>query len=416
MLVVADVLWAAALVLDVVRAADPAAVQVRREAPPAFSVGRAVPVRYVWQWMANPWDARRGATPLAVRVEVRERLPDPLDDGAPVRRLRIPPGEGMVEVRTVEPRMRGRAAGGDLTVRLLGPLGLAWRQHSRSGGWDTLVFPPLAGAGTRGLPASARRREAGRRAVRTAGEGRLFETLREWVPGDDTRIIDWKATARRGKPIARQFEDERRQQVMIVLDAGRMLTAEVGGVPRFEAAVQAALQLAHAAAEYDDDVGLMIFADEVQHYVPPGRGRRALRGVAEALATAEGRLVESDYPAAFRLLAARSRKRALTVLFTDIIDRTASEALVAQSVTLRPRHLPLAVTLRDPALETAAGARPATPAAAFERAAAEELLRAREEALAEMRAHGVRVLDVPPASAGRAVVEQYRMLKQRGAL
>src|SRR5690606_41765926 len=104
-------------------------------------------------------------------------------------------------------------------------------------------------------------------------------TLREWVPGDDTRIIDWKATARRGKPIARQYEDERRQQVLLVIDAGRLLTAEVAGVPRLEAAVEAAVHLAHAAAEHDDDIGAMIFADEVQQYVPPGRGRRALRDV-----------------------------------------------------------------------------------------------------------------------------------------
>src|SRR5690606_29529133 len=121
------------------------------------------------------------------------------------------------------------------------------------------------------------------------------------------------------------------QQVLLVIDAGRLLTAEVAGVPRLEAAIEAAVHLAHAAAEHDDDVGVMIFADEVQQYVPPGRGRRALRDVVGALASADGRLVESDYPAAFRYLSMRGRKRALTVLFTDVIDRTASEALVAQS-------------------------------------------------------------------------------------
>ncbi len=252
--------------------------------------------------------------------------------------------------------------------------------------------------------------------MRRPGEGRLFEGLREWVPGDDTRIIDWKATARRGKPIARQYEDERRQQVLLAIDAGRLLTAEVDGVARLEAVVTAALHLAYAAVEHDDNVGLLVFADTVQRYVAPARGRRALRAVLEGLAAAEGRLVESDYPAAFRHLAARSRKRALTVLFTDVIDRTASDALVAHAATLRPRHLPLAVTLRDPALEAMASARPATPGQAFERAAAEELLTAREAALAEMRGRGVMVLDVPPASASAAVVERYHQLKRRGML
>ena len=121
-------------------------------------------------------------------------------------------------------------------------------------------------------------------------------------------------------------------------------------------------------------------------------------------------------PAAFRYLAAHNRKRALTVLFTDVIDRTASDALVAHAATLRPRHLPLAVTLRDPALEGLAPRGPVAAAAAFERAAAEELLGAREAALADMRGRGVMVLDVPPASAGEAVVMRYHQLKRRGLL
>ena len=178
------------------------------------------------------------------------------------------------------------------------------------------LSPICSAASLRALPlGSARRREAGLRNVRRPGEGRLFEGLREWVPGDDTRIIDWKATARRGKPIARQFEDERRQQVLIMIDAGRLLTAEIDGMPRLEAVVAAALQLAHAAVEHDDNIGLLVFADTIQRYIAPARGRRALRAVLEGLAAAEGRLVESDYPAAFRHLAAKNRKRALTVLF-----------------------------------------------------------------------------------------------------
>jgi uncharacterized protein (DUF58 family) len=138
--------------------------------------------------------------------------------------------------------------------------------------------------------------------------------------------------------------------------------------------------------------------------------------VLDALASIEGKLVEPDYPAAFAYLAARNRKRALTVVFTDVIDRTASEALVAQVGTLRPRHLPLAVTLRDPSLERLATARPARVEGAFERAAAEELLQSREAALAEMRSRGVLILDVLPSGASAAVVEQYNRLKRRGVL
>ena len=349
---------------------------------------------------------------------VKERLPEPLGGAiTPLRRLELPAHLEVEEHLELAPLRRGIGTGGTIDLRILGPLGLAWRQSRVEAPWTATVYPSLRGTSLRALPMQAmRRREAGLRSVRYRGEGRLFEGLREWVPGDDTRIIDWKATARRGKPIARQYEDERRQQVMLLVDAGRLLTAEVDGVPRLEAVVSAALHLAYAAVEHDDDVGLLVFADTIQRYVAPTRGRRALRAVLEGLAAAEGRLVESDYPAALRYLALHNRRRALTVLFTDVIDRTASEALVAQAATLRPRHLPLAVTLRDPAMEALASMRPDDQAAAFQRAAAEELLNAREAALAEMRSRGVMVLDVLPSAAATALVERYQLLKRKGAL
>jgi uncharacterized protein (DUF58 family) len=408
LLVLLDLCWIGALIADAVLVSGgDERLGVSRAAPAAVSVGRMAVVDYEWN---NP-GARR------VTALVRERLPDQFGhpSGAD-RRLELRPRERLAEHLEVTPVPRGHATGGTLSLRVRGPLGLVWRQESRSLPWDVTVFPNLQGAVLRALPPAARRREAGLREVRYLGAGRLFESLREWVPGDDIRLVDWKATARRGKTIARQYEDERRQQVLLMLDAGRLLTADTGDGPRLEAAVAAALRLAAAAVEHDDDVGILIFADTIQRYVPPARGRRALRAVLDALAGAEGRIAESDYPGAFRYLAARSRKRALTVLFTDVIDRTASEALVAHAATLRPRHLPLAVTLRDPALERAATARPVQLQAAFERAAGEELLQAREEALTVMRRQGVLVLDVAPRAAADAVVQRYLQLKRRGML
>ena len=405
-LVLIDLCWIGALVADSLLVKSRNAT-VSRAAPLALSVGRPAIVDYDW---SNPGPDR-------IMLLVREQLPEPLGRPAGAdRRLELRPHERLREHLTITPVARGRTEGGSLTIRVLGPLGLVWRQQSANLPWAVSVFPTLDGVALRALPPAARRREAGLREVRRLGAGRLFESLREWVPGDDIRLVDWKATARRGKPIARQYEDERRQQVMLMLDAGRLLTADTGEGPRLEAAITAALRLAAAAVEHDDDVGILIFADTVQRYVPPARGRRALRAVLDALAAAEGRIAESDYPAAFRYLAARSRKRALTVLFTDVIDRTASEALVSHAATLRPRHLPLAVTLRDPALEHAATARPTGLQAAFERAAGEELLQAREEALAVMRGQGVLILDVPPGGAAEAVVQRYLQLKRRGML
>lgn len=410
LLVVLDVAWVALLAIDTWRAwgIETRDFTVQREAPPAFSLGRPLPVHY--RWLSH--------LPRRTTVQVVEALPSILSlAGGEARTFALAPESPLYERHDVRPVARGKAGEGALHLRVASPWGLAWRPLRIPLPWQVTVYPTLVGASLRALPTQAqRRREAGLRNVRRLGEGRVFESLREWVQGDDTRTIDWKATARRGKPMVRQYEDERRQQVLIVIDAGRMLTAESQGRARLEFVVEAALQLAHAAADHDDNVGLMVFADGVQHYLAPARGRRALRGILDALATVRGTLVEPDYPGAFAYLAQRNRRRALTVVFTDVIDRTASEALVAQVGALRPRHLPLAVALRDPALDALATARPSNVQGAFERAAAEELLLSREAALAEMRSQGVLVLDVPPAGAAEAVVEQYNRLKRRGTL
>jgi len=319
----------------------------------------------------------------------------------------------------VIPRRRGRETGGagGFVLDSIGPLGLGRHRVRVRLPWDVVVYPPLVSVRLRASVAEAlRRRDAGIKPIRRLGEGRLFESLREWVPGDDLRHIDWKATARRAKVITRQYEAERRQQVLLVLDTGRLMTAEVAGVARLDFAVQAALELAYAAAQHDDNVGIMTFADGVQHFVAPERGRGGVRRVLDVLAEVQPKLVEPDYPGAFRYLAARNRKRALTVLFTDVIDRFASDALVANVATLRPRHLPLAVTLRNPELDAAAAVRPTTSRDAFRKAAAEELLHARDEALGHMRRAGVIVIDVTPERAAQAVVTKYLDLKRRGTL
>ena len=411
-MLVGDVLLILAVWLDARMAAPfpaPArpGLQVEREAPPAFSLGNAGAVAYGW----TNGSGRRA------RLRVREVRPEVLGGTQATRSLEVPPRGATRERLTVTPARRGRETSGALYLDSTGPLGLGLRRGRLDLPWTATVYPPLVSMRLKASVAEARvRKEAGQHAIRRLGEGRMFESLREWVPGDDVRHIDWKATARRRKVITRQYEDERRQHVLLALDAGRLMTADVGGVGRLEFVVQAALELAYAAAQHDDNVGIMVFADGVRHFVAPQRGRVGLKRILDVLAVTEPTLVEPDYPGAFRYLAARNRKRALTVLFTDVIDRLASEALVENVASLRPRHLPLAVTLRNPELDQAAAARGADAHDAFRKAAAEELLRAREEALGHMRRAGILVLDVPPERAAQAVVAKYLELKRRGHL
>jgi uncharacterized protein (DUF58 family) len=409
LLLLADALLVAGVWLDALLAprVTEREITVSREAPPAFSLGRSGEVAYRWRNAAS----RRG------RLRVREVRPDVLGGMLEPREIRVPAHADLREVLPVVPLRRGHETAGGFAVDSGGPLGLGVRRGRLSLPWDVRVYPALTAVRRRAAVAQAlRRREQGRQPLRRLGEGRLFESLRDFVPGDDPRLIDWKATARRRKLITRQFEAERRQQVLLVLDAGRLLTADVAGVARMDYVVQAALELAYAAAQHDDNVGVMVFADGVKHFVTPQRGRRGLKQVLDVLAEVTPALVEPDYPGAFRYLAARNRKRALTVVFTDVIDRFASEALVANLGTLRPRHLPLAVTLRNPELDGLAALRPEQTRDAWRKAAAEELLRSREEALSHMRRAGVVVLDVPPARAAEAVVDKYLELKRRGRL
>jgi uncharacterized protein (DUF58 family) len=256
------------------------------------------------------------------------------------------------------------------------------------------------------------------RTVRRRGGGTAFAGLREYAVGDDPRRIDWKATARRDALITREFTAEQGQTVMIAVDAGRLMTQLVDGdVARFEYALSSALVLADVAAESGDQVGLIVFDDEVRAYVPPAKGAVALQRLRDALVPVQATMTEPDYAAAFRTLATRHRRRSLLVIFTDVIDARASQSLIAHTTRGAARHLPLVVALRNDALVAAARVRESAGARAlYESAAAEELLGAREDALGRMRQAGVSVVDVSPRAMTAAVVNRYLELKARGAV
>ncbi|HEY0778093.1 MAG TPA: DUF58 domain-containing protein, partial [Gemmatirosa sp.] len=258
-----------------------------------------------------------------------------------------------------------------------------------------------------------------------------------YAPGDDPRRVDWKASARRDTAVVREYQAEQGQTVLLLVDAGRLMTQLVDAAPpadgrpgrsRFDAALDSALVLADVAARAGDRVGLLVFDDAVRAWVAPAAGAAAVARVREALIPVQPVLLESDYAGAFRVLAERHRRRSLVVVFTDVIDARASRALVAHVARGAARHLPLVVAMRDAALDAAARGTPGDvpnaslagtsggTLAVYARAAAEELLLAREEALARMRGAGVSVLDVRADAMTAALVNRYLELKGRGAL
>ncbi len=314
--------------------------------------------------------------------------------------------------------VRGAAALGPIGVRTTTRLGLVGRRTRISTSDTVRVVPSLAGVRHfRLLALQNRLRLAGARQLRRKGDGQGFAGLREYVRGDDPRHIDWKATSRRQSLITREFTIERSQTVFTLIDAGRLMTQLVGEYPRFEHALSAALVLSDIAANAGDRVGTCVFDDEVRAFVPAMKSRGALQVIRDAFVPVVASSNEPDYASAFRFLASHQRKRALVVLFTDVIDVRASQALLAHVSRSAARHLVLVVALRNDAVIAAANPADAESSRAlFEVAAAEELLEAREAVLERMRRAGASVLDVSPTAMTAALVNRYLELKSRGAI
>jgi uncharacterized protein (DUF58 family) len=354
-----------------------------------------------------------------LRIELHDRLPPAVERRDSSERVHnLDGGESVTIPLLLAGRVRGRHILGDVALRVTTRIGLIARiLHYRLDD-SILVTPSLAGVRNyRLLALQHRLRDVGIRSLRRRGEGTSFSSLREYAPGDDPRHVDWKASARRGTLVSREFAIEQGQSIMILIDAGRLMTQQAGTLPRFEYALSSALTVADVAVSGNDRVGVMVFDDEVRAFVPPTRGPAALRMIRDALIPATARLVEPDYAAAFRTLAARHRKRSLLILFTDVIDRRSSAALIAHTSRSAARHLPLVVALRNEQLTRAAvPAATATDATLFEAAAAEEMLGAREEALQGMRQAGVVVLDVAPSAMTPAVINRYLELKGRSSI
>ena len=407
---IAVVALALTLVIDAALTPPAPRLHVERIAPQTIGVGDRGEIDYR---VASTWPGR-----LAIRIF--HRLPpgvSDLDPGA-APRLVLHPRGSVTDRRPIAGSARGRHPLGAVVLRIEGPLGLVERSVPLAPADNILVTPSLAGVRRYRLLALQRRlRDAGIRTVRLRGEGTSFSNLRAYSLGDDPRHIDWKATAKRRTLITREFAVEQGQTVMIIIDAGRMMTQLAGELPRFEHVLASALTLADVAASGDDRVGLMIFDDEVRAFVPPIRGRAALPPIRDALVPAMARLVEPDYAAAFRTLAARHRKRSLLVIFSDVIDRRASAALIAHTGRSAARHLPLVVALRNDQLVGAAVPRAdASAAALYETAAAEELVMAREEALHGMRQIGIDVIDTSPSVMTASVINRYLEIKARASL
>ena len=326
----------------------------------------------------------------------------------------------------VKPPRRGDATFGDLYLRVDGPLGLVRRSFRQRGtAQHVRVYPNLRELQRydllvrRGLETQA----AGR-PIRVAGASTEFERVREYLPDDEFRRVNWKATARRGQPMVNQFEAERSQNLVVLLDAGRALAALAElpnedasgtqpGLTKLDHALNAALLLAHVATQRGDRVALLAYSDEVRVFVPPRRGRRALLEMVQALYNLRSEPVESDHGRAFDYLAQRNLRRSLVVLFTDLADRESAAGLAVHVLRAARQHLVVCVTLADPNVRRPAVRRPSDSASLYEKMVAQQLLDDRGAVLAELASHGVLTVDSDADRLHPRLIGTYLELKQR---
>lgn len=358
-------------------------------------------------------------SPHRLRVAVRDDAPGGfvLDPAGDLPAIELPPYARRELAYDAAPAHRGTFAFGDVHLRVDGGPGLCTVATSVPAARDVRVYPNVLGP--RRYELAARLGELallGFRTVRKDGRGGEFEKLREYVPGDDYGDIEWRATARRGRPIVRAHQRERSQQVLLCVDAGRMMATRLGAITKLDHAIDAALLTAYVALRQGDRVGLVVFADEVRTFVPPRAGAAQYRRLLEALAGIEPELTFVDFRALTDFVRARVPRRALVLLFSDLLDEAHASPLADCAPILAERHLPVCVTLRDDGVHALARQRPDTAEDAYRRAAATDLLDEQDAVRAHLGRRGVQLVEASAGDLAVATVNRYLELKRRGAL
>ena len=403
-----DLALIAVAVFDAWNSKLPAKVGIERHFGSRFAVGAETEVRIE---IANH-------TPRDIRLIVKDEYPPQMKlTGAREANLNIEAQTSAALVYELTPPKRGRFEFGLIAVRYLSRWRLTWRQDLLGQPVAVKVYPNMRRAREAELKAlGARSFVAARRKSQWRGEGRDFESLRDYVRGDEMRHISWTATARRGKLVTRQYQMERDQTILIALDAGRLMTARIENETKLDSAVHAALALMSAAARAGDNAGLLVFGRRIKAYLPPKRGAEHLDAALEALYAIEPEMIEPSYSRAFEFVSANSRRRSLVVVLTDLVDEEGSRELLSSLKLLRPRHLPLVVTIADRDLKAVVRESPQNENEMFTQSVAEEIMHLREAALRLVESQGGLALDVTAAVLAPKLLETYLRVKERGML
>ena len=395
----------AALAADLLFAASIAGLQVSRSGDTKIGLGQT------------------GTTTLTLINSGHRRLRGVIRDGwrpsamaQPGRsRIDLPAGRRVTVTTTLTPSRRGDVAAGLVTIRSFGPLGLAGRQRSLAAPFTVRVLPAFLSR--KHLPAKlARLRELdGQHRSMIRGQGSEFDSLRAYVLGDDVRSIDWRSSARRADIVVRTWRPERDRRIVIVLDTGRTSAGRVGGIPRLDASMDAALLLTAVAVRAGDRADLIAADRRVRaRVVGAGRGE-VLAAFTSEMALLEPDLIEPDIGLMTATVLGIARQRCLVVLLTDLNPAAIEEGLLPHIQLLSARHQVLLAAVADPRVAEMAADR-GDPGAIYAAAAAIAAQAERSRIAALLRRHGVEVVDAPPDRLPPALADAYLSLKAAGRL
>jgi uncharacterized protein (DUF58 family) len=390
---------------DVVLAPRSASLAVARDPISAVRLGHpAVSVlrlrntgkRRVRALLRDSWQPSAGATDNRHRVDLAD-------------------GEGAVLTTPLRPRRRGDLPALGVTVRARGPLGLAARQRTLEVPGMVRSLPPFDSR--KHLPSRlARLRELdGRAAIRVRGSGTEFDSLREYVRGDDVRSIDWRASARTTKVVVRTWQPERDRRVVLVLDTSRTSAGRVEDVPRLDSAMDAALLLAALAARAGDRVDFVAGDRRIRARVRSARSRDVTAHLQDTMADLEPVIAEADWASLAGAVTEFGRQRALVVLLTPLEPSAIEEGLLPVLPALTRHHRVVLASVRDPELEVLAGTRN-TIDEVYDAAAAEQAMVRRRQTADLLTALGVDVVDADAERLPPALADHYLSLKANGLL
>ncbi len=395
----------AAIIADLILAAPVRPLRLTRAGDTKAALGQSL---WVELTVANPG-------PRTLRADILDAWQPSAGAQPHHTRVHIPAGTRATLTTTLMPARRGDKSAAAVTIRSLGPFGLAGRQASRPAPWTVRVLPPFTSR--RHLPGKlSRLRELdGQHRALLRGQGSEFDSLREYVIGDDVRSIDWRAAARRGDVMVRTWRPERDRRILIVLDTGRTSAGRAAGMPRLDTSMDAALLLTALATRAGDRVDFIAFDRRVRARVVGASRCAVLPSVTDAMAAIGPELVETDAAGLASAALTAARHRSLIVLLTDLSPAVIEDGLLPRLPLLAARHQVLVAAVADPALaELAAGRGDAD--SVYNAAAAEQARTGRQRISALLQRGGAQVVDAPPEHLPSALADAYLELKAAGRL